>query len=327
MPALLLTLAISLGLDAAGHKAKPAHHLAPPSRVAVPAVKDRPLLSNPQLSFDGTRVFIARTALPGASPTEGLEVMAVALREGAKAETFKFPVRSGGDGVKVLLSRNDKYLAVLSEGELWVTTVGEATEARRLYPPPAGEAPLGPRLSQASWGVESTWLLVESPTGWGHLAVATGEFGGMPLPAINLIHGSLAMSSDGIHAAMTRTQQGEGYLNGSPVLALNISTAFVQGLDTEHLYSEVLFLPDGHVLGKEAGGSLWLLRPKSRLAYFVPPAGPKHSTIDGYSINFAATKLAWTVTSEVEGSHPRAELWVAGAPPTPEPPKGSKGDD
>jgi hypothetical protein len=107
------------------------------------------------------------------------------------------------------------------------------------------------------------------------------------------------------------------------VLALNISTAFAQGLDIENLYTEVLILPDGHPLGKSAGGGLWLLRPKSRLAYFTPPLMPKHSSVDGYAINFAATKLAWTVTSDLEAPNPHAELWVGGAPPTPVPPKGA----
>jgi len=87
-------------------------------------------------------------------------------------------------------------------------------------------------------------------------------------------------------------------------------------------------LPDGHPLAEDATGALWLLRPKSRLPYFTPPPPPKHSTIDGYHINFAATKLAWTVTTDLEGKSPHAELWVAGAPPTPALPKGTRaGED
>jgi hypothetical protein len=200
-------------------------------------------------------------------------------------------------------------------------TLGDDKEPRRLYPPAEGEPALGPRLSQASFAADSAWLLVESPTGWGRLDVKTNQFQGLPLPAIDLTHGSLAMSGDGQHAALVRSQEGQGYLNGAHVLALNIGTAFAQGLDIENLYTEVLFLPDGHPLGKSAGGALWLLRPKGRLAYFPAPPVAKHSSIDGYAINFAATKLAWTVTSDLEAPNPHAELWVAGAPPTPEPPK------
>jgi len=136
------------------------------------------------------------------------------------------------------------------------------------------------------------------------------------------------MSPDGQHAIMAKLQQGEGYLNGSPVLAMNISTAFAQGLDAKNLYSEVLFLPDGHPLGKDAAGKLWLLRPTTRLLYFTPPPVPPHASVGGYAINFAATKLAWRLTTGLEGPRPHAELWVAGAPPTPEPPKSSRpGED
>jgi hypothetical protein len=330
MSALLIALAVGLGVDAADHKGKPARPLAPPSRVSVPVAKNRPLFSNPQVSFDGKRVWVARAAVSG-SRTQGLEVMAIALAAGGKAETVDFPVPVNGNQVRILLSNNDKYLAVLSQGELWIKTLGEVAEPRRLYPPAQGETPLGSGLSQASFGPDSTWLLVKSPMGWGRLAVATSEFQGLSLPSIDLSGpaiGCLAMSSDGFHAILVKPQAGQGYLNGSPVLALNISTGFAQGLNTEHLYSEVLFLPDGHPLGKDAAGALWLLRPKSRLAYFTPPKAPKHSTIDGYAINFAATKLAWTVTTDLEGKSPHAELWVAGAPPTPEPPKVAKaGED
>ena len=326
-----MALAVGLAVDAAPQKGKHARPLAPPSRVSVPLAKNRPLHSNPQVSFDGKRVWVARLAPPSESRTQGLEVMSIALAPGGKAETVNFPVPVNGNRVRILLSNNDKYLAVLSQGELWIKTLGEVAEPRRLYPPTQGETPLGSGLSQASFGPDSTWLLVKSPMGWGRLGVATGEFGGLGLPAIDLSSqpgsGCLAMSSDGLHAILVKPEAGQGYLNGSPALAININTAFAQGLDTDHLYSEVLFLPDGHPLGKDAAGALWLLRPRSRLAYFTPPAVSRHSTVDGYDINFAATKLAWTVTTDLEGKSPHAELWVAGAPPTPEPPKSSKTDE
>jgi hypothetical protein len=324
MSALLIALAIGLGVDAQGHggaKAK-AHAPAPPMRIAVPMVKNRPLLSNPQLTLDGKRVFVARTDLPSAPSGPGLEVVAIPLVPEAKAETFDFPAPVNANQVKILLSNSGKYLAVLSQGELWLKTVGEGIGPRRLYPPIEGEAPLGPRLSQASFASDSTWLLVESPTGWGRLAVKSNQFEALPLPAIDLTHGSMAMSGDGLHSVLVRSQAGEGYLNGGHVLALNITTAFAQGLDVENLYTEALVLPDGHPLGKSAGGALWLLRPKGRLPYFTPPLAAKHSSVDGYAINFAATKLAWTVTSDLDAPNPHAELWVAGAPPTPELPKG-----
>src|SRR5580698_8229731 len=92
MPALLIALAIGLGVDPQGHSAaKAPRALAPPTRVAVPMVKNRPLLSNPQLSLDGKRVFIARTALPSAPSDPGLQVVAIPLAPGAKAETVDFP--------------------------------------------------------------------------------------------------------------------------------------------------------------------------------------------------------------------------------------------
>jgi hypothetical protein len=323
MSAILIALAIGLGVDAQGHSGAkaPAHAAAPPTRVAVPMIKNRPLLSNPQLSLDGRRVFIARTALPSAPSDPGLEVVAIPLAPGAKAETVDFPAPVNANQARILLSNSGKYLAVLSQGELWVKTLGEDGEPRRLYPPAQGEAPLGPRLSQASFAPDSTWLLIESPTGWGRLAVKTNEFEGLRLPPIDLTHGSMAMSSDGLHAVVVKLQEGQGYLNGSHVLAFNISTAFAQGLDVKNLYSEVLFLPDGHPLGKAAGGGLWVLRPKDRLGYFEPPPVPNHSSVDGYAINFAATRLAWTVTSDLDAKNPHAELWVAGAPPTPNPPQ------
>ena len=330
MSPLVLALAIGLGADAVDRNAKaPAHRSpAPPKRVAVPKQdEDHPLLSNPQLSLDGKRVFIAATRLPASGLSLGLDVRAIPLAPGPKAETVHFPIQVSGNQVRVLLSRNDKYLAVLSQGELWIKTLGEAAEARRLYPPAIGDAPLGPSLSQAAFATDSTWLLVESPKGWGRLSV-TGDFGGLSLPAIDLTTGSLDMSPDGSHAGLAKPQRGEGFLNGSPVLALNIQTGFTQGLDIEHLYTEVLFLPDGHLLGKEGDGELWLLRPKSRLAYFKPPAVHRGTSVDGYAINFAATRLAWVLTSGLQGRIPKAELWVAGAPPTPEPPKEQKrGED
>jgi hypothetical protein len=335
MPTLLLALALSAGLEAPEHGKPKARPPPQPSRVAVPAVKGRPLLSNPQLSLDGKHVYVARLGLPGV-PAQGLDVMAIALSPGlapapsptGPPETISFPVPVNGNELKLLVSADGKYLAVLSEGELWIEKLGDTAGPHRLYPPAEGEAPLGPRLSQASFAADSTWLLVESPTGWGRLAVANGQFQSLPLPVVDLTNGCLAMSPDTQHALMAKPQQGEGYLNGSPVLAINITTAFAQGLDSTHLYSEVLFLPDGHALGKDAVGALWLLLPKTRLPYFTPPPAPRHSSVGAYAINFAATRLAWTVTTGLDGHNPHADLWVVQAPPTPEPPKDSQhGED
>ena len=81
MSAILIALAIGLGVDAQGHSGAkaPAHAAAPPTRVAVPMIKNRPLLSNPQLSLDGRRVFIARTALPSAPSTNSRAPLPLAL--------------------------------------------------------------------------------------------------------------------------------------------------------------------------------------------------------------------------------------------------------
>jgi hypothetical protein len=323
-------LALTIGFGAAAAEAKPAapkHPLAPPKQVKVPGADvSRPLLSNPQLTLDGKRVFVAREGRPGSSLVQGLDVQIIALSPESKGETIHFPLQVSGNQVKLLLSRSDKYLAVLSEGELWIDELGGKAEPHRLYPPDQGDAPLGPALSQAAFATDSTWILALSPKGWGRISVK-GEFGALELPPINLVGGSFDMSPDASHAALAKPQYGEGYLNGSHVLAVNINTGFTQGLDIEHLYTEVFFLPDGHLLGKEADGELWLLRPKSRLAYFKPPAARRGASVDGYAINFAATKLAWVLTSGLEGKNPKAELWVAGAPPTPEPPKTQKDTD
>jgi hypothetical protein len=328
MSPLLPVLIASLGAAAAGATPAPAKHaLAPPQQVKVPEGDAKhPLLSNPQITLDGKRVFVARVGPPQSGLTQGLNVLAIPLAADAKAETIHFPIQVNGNRVKLLLSRDDKYLAVLSEGELWLDRLGEKADPHRLYPPAEGDAPLGPSLSQAAFATDSTWILADSPTGWGRISVK-GEFGALPLHPIDLKAGSLDMSPDAAHCAFVRPQEGQGYLNGSHALATNITTAFTQGLDIEHLYTDVLFLPDGHLLGKDSGGQLWVLQPKGRLAYFEPPGVRRGASVDGYAINFAATKLAWVLTSGLGGKTPKAELWIAGAPPTPAPPKAEKPEE
>jgi len=166
MPILFLALAVGLVADAAEQAKPKAHPPARATRVPVPAVEGKPLLSNPQLSLDGKTVYVARLGLPSAPPSEGLDVTAIALPPAGKPKTISFPVRVNGNRVKLMASADGKYLAVLSDGELWIKTIADPAEPRRLYPPAEGEAQLGPSLTQASFAADSTWLLIQSPSGW-----------------------------------------------------------------------------------------------------------------------------------------------------------------
>ena len=278
---------------------------------------------------------------PGSlQPKAEVEVYALESGRAARIQTLALPAPTLGNRLRPLLSPSEKLLAVLAEGELWVRAIdpkdeaGGPTDARRLYPPAAGEAPLGPKLSHAALSSDNRWALLQSPQGWARLDLDQGGLAMLPLPKMDLSQGKLALDPDGTHVLLVRPQSGTGFLNGANVIALNLESGFAQALDREHLYVDVLFLPNGTPLGQDVDGALWALQPQGRIPYFTPPTPPRGASAGSYAVSLNLGWLAYLVTPEAQGApgnehrgkgRQRApvgsEVWVAGAPPPPRPPR------
>lgn len=314
----------------------PPRPVVPPKRIELPADPRRPLLSNPQLSLDGAVLYIARTSAqpaPRDRGPQGVDVFVLPLAPHQPSSVIHLAVPNPGSDLRLWLSPNERFLAVVTQGELWVHELAKdpgadsaapdagVQPARRLYPPASGDAPLGTELSFAAIASDSSWLLVQSPHGWARISYANGDLAPVPLPPMDLTDGSVALSPDGVHATFVRPQKGVGFLNGASVIAENLQTNFAQVLDKENLYTEVAFLPDGLPLGMDAKGGLWVIQPGKRYPYFTPPKPFKGGSVGNYSLNLGRSKLAWTVSTGGEVKSPHAEVWVTGAPTPPKPAK------
>ncbi len=294
----------------------PAKPVAPPQKVALPADRVHPLVGSPSFSPDGQRLYFSRYVRSSQLQHQG-EISWTQLGDHPKVTTLSAPGPNEGNRLSLRVSPDGKSIAYLASGELWVRPV-DSGEARRLYPPAEGEAPLGVELSHALWSPDSTWLLVQSPKGWGRVAAANGEFAPLPLPPVDLSGGSLAFAPDGIHAMFVKGQSGPGWANGAKVIALNIQTGFAQVVDKSHLYSEVYFLPDGIPMAKDPEGALWALHAQERVFYFRPPTVPATSDVGQYVLSRDFSHLAYVVSErDREGQTLRTELWVGGAPVRP----------
>jgi hypothetical protein len=226
---MLVSLALALSLTAA-----PDAGTAPSgpfrTKAAVPAAqvmlpKDtHPLLSNPQISVDGSKIYVARVDAPPGELRSGIHISIVSPNGKTAPTALDMPAPVLGDDVQLLLSPNERTIATLAAGELWVRALNGKDEPRRLYPPATGDAPIGPRLTHAAFARDSSYLLIQSPLGWGRVAVATGELDTLGMKPIDLTGGSMALSPDDTHVMIVKPQTGEGYQNGANVLALNVET-------------------------------------------------------------------------------------------------------
>jgi hypothetical protein len=319
------TLALATALLLAAGTAQPATPKAAPTapkpvaasqKIVLPADRTHPLVASPSLSPDGQRVFLSRFVKAGQLQHQG-EISAVDLGTHPKVTPLPAPGPNEGNRLRLFVSPDGKSVAYLASGELWVRPV-DSGEARRLYPPAEGEAPLGPQLSHACWAPDSKAFLVQSPKGWGHVLAATGEFGALAMPPIDLSVGSLAFSSDGLHAMFVKGQSGTAWVNGAKVVVVNVETNFAQVVDATHLYTEVLFLPDGTPLAKDVEGTLWALHAQTRFLYFKPPSVPATSEVGQYTLSRDFSRLAYVVSErDRDGQTLRTELWAGGAPPVP----------
>jgi hypothetical protein len=267
-------------------------------------------------------MYLARFARSGQMQHQG-EIASVELAR-VKVTSLTAPGPNEGNRLRVFVSPDGKSVAYLASGELWVRPV-DSGEARRLYPPAEGEAPLGPQLSHACWSPDSTAFLVQAPKGWGRIVAASGEFGALAMPPIDLTAGSLAFSPDGQHAMFVKGQSGTGWVNGAKVVVVNVETNFAQVVDGTHLYTEVLFLPDGTPLAKDVEGTVWALHAQQRVLYFKPPSVPATWEVGQYTLSRDLSKLAYVLSErDRDGQTLRTELWVGGAPPRPPMPAGPK---
>jgi hypothetical protein len=291
--------------------------------VALPADHAHPLIASPSLSPDGQRVYLSRYVRASQLQRQN-EITVVQLGGHPKVTGLPAPGPSEGNRLWLGVSPDGKSVAYLASGELWVRP-SESGEARRLYPPAEGEASLGPELSHASWAADSTWLLVQAPKGWARIAVAKGEIAALPLPPVDLTNGSLALSPDGVHAMFVKGQSGAGWVNGTPVVVVNIETNFAQVVDRSHSYVEVLFLPDGIPLARDVDGTLWALHAQERVFYFKPPSVPPGFEVSHYALSRDLSHLAYVLSErDRDGKAARGELWVGGAPPRPAMPTNPK---
>jgi hypothetical protein len=318
-----LATSLLLAQGASAPPKPPTKQVAPPQKVTLPADRAHPLLGSPSLSPDGQRVYLSRFVRSDQLQHQG-EVSSLDLASRTKITVLAAPGPNQGNRLRVMASPDGKSVAYLATGELWVRPV-EAGEARRLYPPAQGEAPLGPQLSHACWAPDSTAFLVQSPKGWGRIVVSSGEFGALAMPPIDLTVGSLAFSSDGQHAMFVKGQSGTGWVNGAKVVVVNVETNFAQVVDAAHLYTEVLFLPDGTPLAKDVDGTLWALHAQQRVLYFKPVSVPAGWEVGQYTLSHDLSRLAYVASErDREGQPLKTELWVGGAPARPVMPSSPK---
>jgi hypothetical protein len=311
----LLALTAAL-LFSADPSLPPAKAVAPAQKVALPADRAHPLIASPSLSPDGQKVYLSRFVRAGQMQHQG-DISAVELGAHPKVSSLTVLGPNEGNRLRVMASPDGKSVAYLASGELWVKPL-DSGEARRLYPPGEGEAPLGPQLSHACWSPDSKAFLVQAPKGWGHLVAANGEFGPLPMPPIDLSVGSLALSSDGLHVMFVKGQSGTGWVNGAKVVVVNVETGFAQVVDGTHHYTEVFFLPDGTPLAKDVDGTVWALHAQERVFYFKPPAVPAGWEIGQYTLSRDLSHLAYVASErDHDGQILHTELWVGGAPPRP----------
>ncbi len=314
-------LALALAASAAAPKApKP---VAPPKPWPLPALRGAPLVGSPSFTPDGAQLLVSRFAAAGGARATRGDLYLVDAKRPRRERALPVAGASEGGRYSARLSWDGKQIAYLASGELWLRPVAESgadAAPRRLYPPEKGDAPLGPKLDFALWSPDGSWLLLQSPLGWGRVAVQSGEVAALGLKPVDLTGGSLAMSPDGVHVAFVRPERGPGWANGVKVIALNLETGQAQLADFDHDYVETLVLPDGQLLGEDSGGELWVLRGSSRLSYFKPPPQPEGTTVGQYALAFDLSRIAFVATRG-SGAAQRDELWIGVAPLAPPRPK------
>src|SRR5580658_267525 len=117
-------LALSLTAAAAPDAGKPPSSpfrlrpAAPPTQLTLP--KDsHPLLSNPQVSVDGAKIYVARLDAPPGALTRGIHITIVPNGGGGTAAppgSIDMPAPVLADDVQVLLSPNERTIATLAAG-------------------------------------------------------------------------------------------------------------------------------------------------------------------------------------------------------------------
>ncbi len=314
-------------LAAAPAAPKAAPPPAPPREIRLPALAGAPLLGAPTFSPDGKKLLVARYGAGETGPLAlGGKLWLVGTAPGAAPpEAIAVDGPNYGGRFEAALSPDGRRIAYLAGGELWVRAApgSDATPAEptRLYPPKAGDAPLGEKVSHLCWSMDGTWLLVQSPLGWARVGVEKGEVAALPLKPVDLDGGSLVLGTDGIHAAFVRPTSGPGWINGARVVAINTETGQAALADFDNDYVALALLPDSQLLGEDAGGVLWVLHGHERGLYFRPPGLPEGATVSGYAVSLDGKRLAYVVTETRGGVPTRSHLYVAGAPPLPKWPK------
>ncbi len=337
---------------ATAKKQTPAPPPPPPRLGTLAPLAGAPLGGSPSFTPDGKKVLLSRFG-PSREPMGHRgKLYLVALDHPEDPEAIDILGNNDSGDFRARLSPDGKRIAYLADGELWVVDTPASEEAdrpgrkpeeaglagrraeaggrsirtapERLYPPKEGDAPLGPRLTQMAWVSDGTWLLIQSPLAWARVSVETGEVALLPLKPSDLTGGSLLLGPDGVHAAFVRPTSGAGWINGAKVVVLNLETGQAQIADFDHDYTEVAALPDGQLLGKDANGTLWVLRGRARVLYFQPPPNAG-ATAGQYTLSLDGSRLAY-VSTTIEGT--RSQLFVGGAPtPPPWPKRGHDPDD
>jgi hypothetical protein len=295
----------------------------PPQAVVLSPLAGAPLVGSPSFTLDNAKVLVSRFGPPRGQPSlagHAGKIYLVPLDHPDEAEAIDVVGSNDHGAFNARLSPDGKYISYLADGELWVVAApgsdASPKEPERLYPPKEGAAPLGPKLSLATWAFGRTWLLIQSPLAWARVSVETGEIAVLPLKPSDLSGGSLVLGPDAQHAAFVRPSSGPGWVNGAKVVVLNIETGQAQIADFEHDYTEVAALPDGQLLGKDANGNLWVLRGGSRMLYFQPPtvagasAGQYALSLDGSRIAYVSTNSAGTRSQLFVGEAPRPPPWA-----------------
>lgn len=281
---------------------------AAPRSLALPALPGLPDLASPSFTPDGRSLLVVRAGPAGA------KLYLVPVDTPNREKAIDVP----GTPSFAALSHDGKSLAWLSDGELWVAEASGA-HPRRLYPPAQGDAPLGTKLAHAAWAPDDAWLLIQSATGWLRVKADTGEVAQVALHPVDLAGGSVVLGGDGVHAAFVRPSSGPGWVNGARVIVANLETGQAQLADFDHDYVALLLLHDAQLAGEDGSGALWVLRGRSRLAYFTPPAVPANGSVRDWTLSLDGGRLAWIV-----GEGAQARLWVAAAPKPPPWPKPSE---
>jgi hypothetical protein len=114
-------------------------------------------------------------------------------------------------------------------------------------------------------------------------------------------------------------------VNGAKVVVVNVETNFAQVVDSAHLYTEVLFLPNGTPLAKDVEGTLWALHAQTRFLYFKPPSVPATWEVGQYTLSRDLSRISYVLSDrDRDGQTLHTELWVGGAPPVPAIPSAAK---